>query len=164
MLKVLDRLEETKTLHPLNFFKVAAIAIYRDIFTHLCLIYEIKGQGKSFWYIEKELANKIAVIARDNSLSIDNLKNISERIKPIRNNTHFHIGSKNPNNPKKIFQESDIKNHEVRELIKSGFIILNELYKDLNKVEYDLPDYDGTDIKNILDSYIKAFPENGIVT
>lgn len=164
MSKVLDKLGNTKTLHPLNFFRVVAIALYRDIITHLCLVFEINSVGKSFWYIEKKLTNKIEKIAEENSISIDNLKKISKKLKPIRNKTHFHIGSEYPDKPKHIFEEYHFKNQEVIELLESGFKILKTLYKDMYNVEYQLPDYDGSDVKNILESYIEAYPENGIVT
>lgn len=157
---VLDKLDETKTLHTLNFFMVTAIALYQNIITHLCRVYEINGKGKSFWFIENKLTKDIDKIAKKNSISIDNLKYISDRLKPIRDNTQFHIGSKSIETLNQIWEKSDIKNYEVRELLTSGYKILKDLLKDLYQVEYQLPDYDGSDIKSILESYIIAFPDN----
>lgn len=162
MVRVMDQIDKTKTLHPLNFFKVACIALHNDVISHLCKVYEINGKGKSFWYIEKEQRPKVSNIALNHSISIINMKKISIRLKHIRNQTHFHIGSQNPINPNIIWEESDIKNYEIRELIKFGIIILIDLYHSISKTKYVMPDYDGSDVKDIITSYMKVHPNNGL--
>lgn len=161
MVLVLDQLENTR--HPLNFFTIAAVALYNDVISHLCKVYEINGGGKSFWYIEKKLTKDIHSIADNHSISINDLKDISYRLKNIRNKTHFHIGTQVPNNPKLVWEEFKIKKYEARNLIESGRTILIKVYESMSEEEYPNSDYDGLDVKDIIESYMKIHSDSGII-
>jgi hypothetical protein len=84
-------LHSAGSAHSLDFFLVAAHALYNDILAHAMRVLDRNSQSASFWYVvrcNEQVANEVATA---HSISVDRLRNLSERLKGIRDQTHFHI-------------------------------------------------------------------------
>ena len=70
----------------------------------------------------------------------------------------FHIDKEVAKNPVIVWNEAAIKGDEVQYLLETGHQILNLLYTKRTGKTRDLPDYDGSDVANIIRSYKKCYP------
>ena len=163
MKNALSGLNAAKSLHALDFFHVSAVALYNDTISHILKVFEIDPKPRSFWYIVRNKEQLVNDISEKHSISTGKMKDISERLKIIRNKTHFHIDSKFANKSDKVWQLADIKFEEIEFLLKSAHLILSKIYNNITGKSYDMPVYDGTDAINIIQSYVKANPDVDIV-
>src|SRR4030095_5756254 len=63
--------------HSLDFFSVAAHALYNDILAHDMRVLDHNSQSSSFWYVvrcNEQIANEVAAA---HSISVDHLRNLS---------------------------------------------------------------------------------------
>ena len=149
--------------HGLDFFRIAAHALYNDIISHTIKVFEANSGVASFWYIEKTDKAAIMRAAKQVDVSIDEIERLSQGFKHIRDKTHFHIDKDAVLDPSKVWAAADMIGDDLGFLLESTFRLLSLLYKEKTGTNIELPDYDGSDAGEMIRCYAKSNPNSNIV-
>lgn len=163
MRKALIGLHSANSAHSLDFFRVAAVALFNDTISHAIKVFEVSHKPASFWYIvnsDQELAHEAA---KHHSISLKRIMTLSDGLKHIRDKTHFHIDRASAMDPKKIWQDASISGNDLGYMLESAYKILCTINEKLTGEQTVLPDYDGSDAAEIIQSYKKCHPKVQIV-
>lgn len=149
--------------HSLDFFQIAAVALYNDTISHTIKVFEVGPKSASFWYIVR-LNRKLAEeSAKQHSISLKEMESLSKGFKHIRDKTHFHIDRHFAMDPKKVWQAAGISGNDLGYMLESAYTILCTINEKITGERTELPDYDGSDAAEIIRSYKKCHPEVLIV-
>ena len=74
---------------------------------------------------------------------------MSDKLKKIRDKTHFHIDKDAVNDPEKVWEAAGLKGVELREALDYGFRVMNFLHTKYFKSEFPFPEYDGADAEKV---------------
>lgn len=147
------------TAHGMDFFRVVFYSLNNDMVAHAIKLLDRSSKSASFWYIFRCKQKDITTFAEQNSLSIRNIELMSEKLKSIRDKTHFHIDREAVFNPAKVWQDADIEYKQFFYVLNSIRIILDHLYfVEFGKNFGELA-YDGADVGPIL----RAVKATGVV-
>ena len=95
----------------------------------------------------------------DNNYDIDKLCVIADKLKIIRDKTHFHIDRDGVIAPKDIWEKANLTGKDLAKAIDIGWKSLNYLHKQKIGNIFYFPKYNGTDITKI----IKIAKREGII-
>jgi hypothetical protein len=157
--RALIGLHSAKSSHTLDFFVIAADALFNDIVAHAILVLDQSAQSASFWYVYRCEGIRIDKFAKARDISLDRLKALAERFKEIRDNTHFHIDRDAVVNPSKVWSDAGITGDELGWALDSTYALLADLAEELLGSRPQLPDYDGSDAPKIIRAYKKQYPD-----
>lgn len=159
--RALAGLDDANSSHSLDFFRIASHALYNDMISHALKVFdENRKDATSFWFIERVYGQEVDRIATSNFVDIKKIRGVSERLKPIRNKTHFHIDLKWIKNPKEeLWDKAGIKGEEFLYILEKGYCILSDLYEEKTGKLKSVPNYDGSDVPEIIRAYKKGHPE-----
>ena len=106
-------LHKAESSHGLDFFRICDHALYNDYISHAIRLFERSDQAASFWYVLKsnEAAARAAAVSR--SVSIPEIDALTERLKGIRDKTHFHINREAVVKPSEVWSEAAITGDEL---------------------------------------------------
>ncbi len=160
--RALTGLHGAQSVHSLDFFRIAGHALSNDILSHLIKVYDRPKSASFFWLINGTDKKILDEITTKHSIDLDKVKTLSKRFKTIRDKTHFHIDKDAVTDTSKIWKEAQLTGNDVGYLLESGFTILNWIYEKRTGKAKELPDYDGSDVPDIIRSYKKCFPRSAI--
>jgi hypothetical protein len=86
-----------------TFTRVIHDALRNDHISHAIKVFEQSKKAASFWYLYRTDQRPIDKYARQVGYSISTLQSVSDKLKAIRNGTHFHIDSAGVLAPKEIW-------------------------------------------------------------
>ncbi len=75
------------------FTRIVQAALHNDHMSHAIKVFEQSSKSASFWYLHRTNSTPIDNYARQVGYNIDNLQTVTDKLKLIRNGTHFHIDS-----------------------------------------------------------------------
>lgn len=157
--RALVAIESATSERPLDFVQLAYWALFNDMLAHAMRVLDHHPDTASFWNLykwEKSLIDRIII---DNGIDIDRLRSISASLRLVRNKTHFHIDRETVSDPKLVWRKAELKGPVLKEVLDDLFFILHALYQQKFECEFWLPDYDGSDAKEI----IQIAREKGII-
>ena len=160
--RALIGLHSIDSAHGLDFFRLAAHALYNDIISHTVKVFEDSSDVASFWYIVKTNEAAIKIALKTTNASLDKIEELSKVFKHIRDKVHFHIDKEAILNPSEVWVTADITGDELGFLLETSFNILSALNKELTGELIELPDYDGKDAAEIIRCYAKHNPNSNI--
>lgn len=131
------------------FLKLIYFALFNDYIAHCIKVFEKSKQAASFWYIYRTNPVLIESYAGHYSIDIMELEKVGEKLKHIRDKTHFHIDSEGMLDTKSIWQEAGLSGKELSTAVDAVWSILGDLQNSLNLPELILPEYDRSDVKCI---------------
>jgi hypothetical protein len=139
-----------------SFFTFCHIALNNDCLSHLIKVLDKNKDSVSFWHIYDYAKNEIDKIILERSIKFDEIQEISEKVKKIRDKTHFHIDKKVVFDPDGYWRYVKINGMLVKKVLNYLWEILNILYKKENGNEFGQRLYDGDDIKSIVEAVKKS--------
>lgn len=95
------------------FTRVISDALHNDYMSHAMKVFEQSSQASSFWYIYRTDARPIDKHAREVGYDIASLQAVTEKLKVIRNGTHFHIDSRGVLDPRAIWGDAALTGKEL---------------------------------------------------
>ena len=161
--KALIGLRDVKSFHAWDYFRITGYALFNDMVSHTIKVFEDNSNSTSFWYLEKSDKAAMDRAARATGVQIKDIKDLCAGLEHIRNKTHFHIDKDAVLNSQKVWKDADVQDDDLGTLLESAASILIRLYKEKTGIEYDVPEYDGTDVREIIKSYVKNNPDVGIL-
>lgn len=156
-------LHAAESAHGLDFFRVASHALNNDIISHVLRVLDHGAQSSSFWYIVRTNEGLAKTIACENDVSLDEIERLSASFKHIRDKTHFHIDRDAVTNPAQVWADADIIGDELGYVLEGAWKVLAGIASQFLNETYELANYDGSDVKDIIYSYKKMYPEVPIV-
>lgn len=159
--RALKGLYNANAVDGLNFFRLAEYALYNDIILYIIRVFECSTTRRnvgSFWYIVKVNKAEAEAAAKECSVSLDEIAMFFKDFKNTRDKTHVHIDLGTLMNPHEAWMPIYITHDNVRYLLENTFNVLSFLYHKVTGVKIDLPDYDGSDVVEIIRSYKKCHP------
>ena len=95
----------------------------------------------SFWYIHRTNEKVLDDLATRRDISISSLRNVSEKLKPIRDKTHFHIDPEGVLDPKAVWRDAALTGKELSNAVDDAWTLLVDLQRSLALPEVYIPDY-----------------------
>lgn len=161
--RALIGLHSADSAHGLDFFRLAAHALYNDIISHALKVFERGSQSASFWYIVKTNETLAKQVAKEVDVSLDEIRRLSERLKLLRDKTHFHIDRDAIMDSTKVWAAAGITGDQVGYVLEGAWKILAGIAREVFDESYEIPDYDGSDAEKIIRAYQAAHPDAPIV-
>lgn len=158
--RALIGLHSTDSSHGLDFFRVAAHALYNDLIAHAARIFDRHPDAASFWYVVS--CDETSARAQARALvgvDLDALGVLADKLKGVRDKTLFHIDKKTVENPKLVWSSAEIKGDVLGSGLDGAFLVLAGLHLK----RHGVPDYDGSDATKIIRAYKQVHPEVAIV-
>ena len=156
-------LQSADSSHGVDFFQVAAHALYNDLMAHSVRILDRHPDAASFWYLLRR--DEPSVRSEANSLGVDlaALGILADKLKSVRDKTLFHIDRKAVTNPKLVWASAEIGGDELGSGLDGVWRLLAGLYFKRHGVTRAISDYDGSDAPKIIRAYKQVHPEVAIV-
>jgi len=145
--------------HGLDFFRLAAHALYNDMISHMLKVFERGSQAASFWYVVQTNEALAKRVAKENDVSLEEIRSLSEPFKLLRDKTHFHIDRDAIMEPTKVWAAAGITGEQVGYVLEGAWKILAGIAREVCGESYELPDYDGNDAEEIIRAYKAAHPD-----
>lgn len=95
------------------FTRVVSEALHNDYMSHAMKVFEQSSQASSFWYIYRTDTRPIDKHAREVGYDIASLQAVTDKLKVIRNGTHFHIDSRGVLDPRAIWDDAALTGKEL---------------------------------------------------
>lgn len=134
--------EEANSISQL-FLKLVYYALFNDYVAHCIKVFDRNRQSASFWYIHRTNQKPITAYARRHKISIAALARVSNKLKRIRDLTHFHIDTEGVLDPKAVWREADLSGKELSNAVDAAWTILRHLGSSVGLPGLTLEDYDG---------------------
>lgn len=143
------------TYTEMSFFVIAQHALYNDILTHAIRVLDEHRDAMSFWYllrckegiVFKQAAQKVG-------LDLEKLKDLSAKLKSIRNKTLFHIDRRSVRQPEAVWMQAEIIGSALFKALNEMFETLAIAKRDHFDGEFEtITKYDGSDIAKIIKAY-----------
>jgi len=156
--KVLVAMEEFDdgqgvTISGLNFILICHKALFNDMLGHCMKVLDLHPRSASFWMILRMDAERVSQMASYSENTIKFLRDIAERIKPVRDKTHFHIDRKAVFDPKALWTEAGITGIEYKKTLDHLWAMLTELHKVVHDREFieRAPEYEAREVRAFLE-------------
>lgn len=153
--KAMVGMEAADSNHTVDFFRLAYDALFNDMIAHAIKVFDKNKDSNTFWYIygcfKKEINKYVESIGYD----LKKLDDVAEKLKIVRDKTHFHIDKVGVLKPDDVWKSANITGAELAQAIDMVWDILNHVYKITKGDEFTFPKYNGTDATRIIKLTIK---------
>jgi len=137
-----------------SFFTLAQIALFNDMVAHMIKVLDRNAQSATFWYIYNCKLKEVEKFIKENNINYMAIYGLAEKLKIVRDKTHFHIDREGVRDPKAIWADADITYKELEENINSIYNILNYLHIKEFDFEFEIPQID--DLQYIIEASVEA--------
>lgn len=138
------------TSHGNDLFRFSFFALSNDTFAHAMKVLDRHRKSASFWYIYKQKKQEIQEFCVSNSISFDEIKSLSGKLRHVRNRTHFHIDPRDVFDPTAVWKQAKINNSRFTAVLDALWKILDHFYTQEHGVSFGELDYDGSEVGPIL--------------
>lgn len=154
-----NALLELNSAHSLDFFRVCNAALHNDLYAGVHRALDQHQDSVSFWYIRNIAGTRIGKAATKAGASIQEIERLAGKLKPIRDQVHFHVDRRTLGDPDRPWEEADITGDELIWLMDSAHEVLRTALYDLTGEDCPIPEYHGEDIGPIMRAYKKERPD-----
>lgn len=132
------------------FIRVINDALHNDYMSHAIKVFEQSSKCASFWYLYKTNAAPINSHAKKVGYDINHLQKITDKLKVIRNGTHFHIDRAGVLDSKVIWSDASITGKELADAIDFVWGALCSIQESRGEDIPSLLDYTSDDVIDAL--------------
>lgn len=161
--RALMGLHSANSRHTLDFFLVAAHALYNDMMAHAMRALDPGAGSTSFWHLHRTERRQIDAFATQRDVSISMLLQHSQSLQRIRIRTNFHIERDAVMKPSEVWKAAGLSDRQLG----WALTMTHELLADLQELESGerprLPDYNGSDAARIIRAFKAQHPDAPLV-
>lgn len=141
-----------------DFFSIAQRGIYGDRLIRLVRLLEDDTDVASFWYLNRCAPCAVSDCLARSGCTLDEIADLSARVKGIRDRVFVHIDKKGLFNPEQIYRDANIEGSQIERVINGLWLSLNTLYETATGNKFKKPpEYDGSDIVKLNEFYERGF-------
>lgn len=142
--------QDSPTIYANEFLGLCSMALFNDMVAHLIKVLESDSKALTFWNIRSRNKKRINEILKESGCDLSFLKQMSEKLRDIRNHTHFHIDKVNVSNPKDVWTKAKLKMPDIEKTIVLLLDIFGGLYREQVSTSEPFLSYDGKDAPEII--------------
>lgn len=135
-----------------SFFSYSSLALYDGMISHAIKILDRHRDASSFFYLHTCDAKALEKALQDAHLTFAQVSTFSQKLKIIRDKTHFHIDKGAVLHPNEIWTQAGITGDQFNQVMDGLWHALNSIYLSLFEHEFLEPIYAGHDIKSIVEA------------
>ncbi|MCA9233021.1 MAG: hypothetical protein KDA57_20410 [Planctomycetales bacterium] len=155
----LQGIEQAKPVYH-YFLHSAYTGLFNDYVAHCLKVFDLSIGSASFWYIYRTHEKRVKDFGKASGIDVDELQVVAQRLKHIRDKTHFHIDPEGVLDPKAIWRQADITGKRLAQAVDAVWKILTHLQQLLGLPEVNLPNYT---IKSAKEAALRAeSPQSGL--
>lgn len=142
----IDRLKNIDGIG-LDFFRVSWVALQDARLIRLVRILENGKSVASVWYLRH--CNQVAFdkSLKETQLRLTDLKDVSQRLRKIRNKTFVHLDKDRVADPQTVYHEAGLTLDRISWLIEQLWKLATLIHKEVLLLDFSYDDYGGRDIK-----------------
>jgi hypothetical protein len=125
-----------------DILKVIYYALFNDYISHCIKVFERSSGAASFWYVYDTNQKPINQYARKHHIDIGAFEPLVEKLKHVRDKTHFHIDRDAVLNSNVVWREAGLNGQELAAAVDNAWELLNALQEHLGRDPLDLPPFD----------------------
>jgi hypothetical protein len=95
------------------FTRVIYDALHNDYISHAIKTLDRNAKSSSFWYLYRTDPRLIEKYAKQTGYAISNLEAVADKLKIIRDGTHFHIDSVGVMDPRAVWHGANLTGKEL---------------------------------------------------
>lgn len=157
--RAFNELVKLKSAHGLDFFRICSAALQNDLYAGVHRALDKHQDSVSFWYIRNIDGIRLKESARRAGVSMDDIERIADKIKPIRDQVHFHVDRRTLGDANRPWKTAGITGNEIIWLMDSAHEVLRLALLDLTGEDRPVPEYHGEDIEKIMRAYKDEYPD-----
>ncbi len=142
--------QDSPTIYANEFLGLCSMALFNDMVAHLIKVLERNSKALTFWNIRSQNKKQINEILKKRGCDLSFLEHMSEKLRDIRNKTHFHIDRVNVSNPKDVWTKAKLKRRDIEKTIVLLLEIFGCLYREQVSTSEPFLSYDGKDAPKII--------------
>ena len=154
--RALVGIEKAQSARGWNFFRVTYYALFNDMIARCMRALDRNAQSASFWYLYRCERKPIDQFVAQSRIEWSLIEAMTDKLKPVRDKTHFHIDRDAVFDPGAVWKAADIKGARLAKCVDSLWKILEFLHVRHFGKRFDAPTYDGTDATRIVQAAQKA--------
>lgn len=139
-----------------SFFRYAYTSLFNDMMAHAMKVLDSHRDATSFWYLVRCEEKQILSALSAEQISIEDVKSLSEKLKDVRDKTHFHIDRIDVFAPDEVWKRADIKGKEFNVVYDCLWGALNVVYQLIHGQGLGEVIYQGGDVGDIISASRKA--------
>lgn len=147
-----------------SFLLIAMDALVNDAFAHAIRVLDKHKDAASFWYILKCEEKAVRKAAKSAGVDIQQLEELSEKLRMVRTKTHFHIDREAVVDPEAAWKEANLAGSTLTTQLKGLADTLARTKQALIGGELSrITPYDGSDVPKIISAYEQCYgPIHGV--
>ncbi len=138
-----------------GFFSYASIALKNDMVSHAIKVLDDHKDACAFWYIYRCKKGSADKELKKVGLDIPKIQELADKLKNVRDKTHFHIDKSKVFAPEKVWSDADIRGEKFNQVMDGLLILFHSLYQEHFGEPLVLRAYDAKDIEPIINA-VKA--------
>ena len=91
-----------------TFFTLAQDALFNDMVAHMIKVLDQNSQSTTFWYIFRCRSKEVKEFIKRENIDFMSIYDIAEKLKIVRDKTHFHIDKKGVKDPREVWTTANI--------------------------------------------------------
>lgn len=108
-------------------FRIAYLALFNDYMAHAMKVFEKSRRVASFWYLYRSDSGVVDRFMRANAIEMQRFEELAEKLKLVRDTTHFHIDARNLSDTKRIWRNAGIKGSALAATIDDAWNVVCHL-------------------------------------
>ena len=127
---------------PDSFFWLAQTALFNDMVAHMIKVLDQNSQSATFWYIFRYKSKETKEFIKKERIDFMEIYDVAEKLKVVRDKTHFHIDKNSVRDPKMIWSTADLTYDSLQRNMESVYKVLNHLYTKEFDSQFPKPEID----------------------
>jgi hypothetical protein len=161
--RALTGMHSANSRHVLDFFVVAAHALYSDMMAHAMRALDPGAGSGSFWHLHRLEQRRMEEFAAQRDVSISMLLQHSQSLQRIRSKTNFHIDRAAVMEPSEVWKAAGLSDRQLGWALTTTHDLLADLQEQECGERPRLPDYDGSDAARIIRAFKARHPDASLL-
>lgn len=145
-----NALVKSKPITSWTFFTYAYLALYNDMVAHAIKVSDKHKDTSSIFYLYRCNKKEFDVLLVKYELPYKDIETLANKLKEIRDKTHFHIDKGAVFNPSAIWKKENIKSSFFNSVMEKLWDVLKELHISAFNKPFIPSVYDGADVGAII--------------
>lgn len=151
-LSEIEKYQARHAIYGLNYFTITYLALVNSMMGHVSKVLDRHKDSVGFWFIYKTQRDVMAQLKSFSDERIQHLRDLTKRVKLVRDKTLFHIDKDAVFDPREIWREAKIKGNQLKMGLDYLYDLLYELCDDgFKKSKFQVGVYNGDDISKLLE-------------